>query len=385
MKLTAAISAIKAATSRLGIAATSSASHIKLLAEVGYFLIHINKLDGVDVSDKSSALEEALKAFFKPLSNNAALADDVASDFYKNLSEHPAFADSQILDFFKGLVDVAAVAEAHHYDYTKYLVDDVAGSEDHVLILTKKVKDDFASLSDVNRFDLERYLLDTSAAFDHESRDFFKSAADHASFGDGTTAAFEKYLADTVGITDDIDGAASILDDQEMQFFKTTTDRSTITDTFYRMVAYVRYFDDGAAFVDVQHASVGKTLDDASGFTDAQTLSFGKLAGDVSSAQEFSVRAYGVSKTDSANTADAHSAAFAKPLSDGLTSHEQISKGVSLAPFVDSSTVTDNDTLSAGLVKTESTLFSDSGSLRSQGYCDFTYFAEDFVGASRTF
>ena len=27
----------------------------------------------------------------------------------------------------------------------------------------------------------------------------------------------------------------------------------------------------------------------------------------------------------------------------------------------------------------------DAGSLRSQGYCDFTYFQEDYVGASRTF
>jgi len=34
---------------------------------------------------------------------------------------------------------------------------------------------------------------------------------------------------------------------------------------------------------------------------------------------------------------------------------------------------------------TETTSATDAGSLRSQGYADFTYFAEDYVGASRTF
>lgn len=36
-------------------------------------------------------------------------------------------------------------------------------------------------------------------------------------------------------------------------------------------------------------------------------------------------------------------------------------------------------------VSSDSGVTADSGSLRSQGYCDFTYFAEDYVGASRTF
>jgi len=33
----------------------------------------------------------------------------------------------------------------------------------------------------------------------------------------------------------------------------------------------------------------------------------------------------------------------------------------------------------------DSSAFTDSGSLRNQGYCAFDYFAEDYVGDSRTF
>ena len=33
----------------------------------------------------------------------------------------------------------------------------------------------------------------------------------------------------------------------------------------------------------------------------------------------------------------------------------------------------------------DSSAFSDSGTIRSQGYCAFDYFAEDYVGDIRTF
>ena len=45
----------------------------------------------------------------------------------------------------------------------------------------------------------------------------------------------------------------------------------------------------------------------------------------------------------------------------------------------------DTKTLTVSLAKADTTNASDAGSLRSQNYCDFTYFAEDYVGQSRTF
>ena len=53
--------------------------------------------------------------------------------------------------------------------------------------------------------------------------------------------------------------------------------------------------------------------------------------------------------------------------------------------FSDSSGVTDGDVLSFGKRPSNTIPITDAGSLRSQGYCDFTYFEGDYVGASRTF
>jgi hypothetical protein len=55
-------------------------------------------------------------------------------------------------------------------------------------------------------------------------------------------------------------------------------------------------------------------------------------------------------------------------------------KGLAEAP-----TATDSAVIEAGKALIDSTSASDAGTLISQGYCDITYFAEDYVGTSRTF
>jgi hypothetical protein len=54
-------------------------------------------------------------------------------------------------------------------------------------------------------------------------------------------------------------------------------------------------------------------------------------------------------------------------------------------PHSDTSATTDVAFRAPTKVLTELVPSTDAGSLRSQGYADFTYFAEDYVGASRTF
>lgn len=65
-------------------------------------------------------------------------------------------------------------------------------------------------------------------------------------------------------------------------------------------------------------------------------------------------------------------------LADGL--YFQAVKNFSNVAFA-----TDNDVLSLALSKAETVNTADSGVLLSQGYCDLTYFAEDYVGATRAF
>ena len=103
-----------------------------------------------------------------------------------------------------------------------------------------------------------------------------------------------KTLTNLVTVPADVDGEASVLDDQEMQFIKNTTNIATITEVIALATTFNRAFADSF------------------GVTDGDVLDFGKRP---------------------SNTAS----------------------------------------------------MTDAGSLRNQGYADFTYFQEDYVGASRTF
>jgi hypothetical protein len=53
--------------------------------------------------------------------------------------------------------------------------------------------------------------------------------------------------------------------------------------------------------------------------------------------------------------------------------------------LAESPTATDSAAIAAGKALIDSTSASDAGILISQDYCDITYFAEDYVGTSRTF
>jgi hypothetical protein len=65
-------------------------------------------------------------------------------------------------------------------------------------------------------------------------------------------------------------------------------------------------------------------------------------------------------------------------LADAATT--AFTKGLSEAP-----SLTDVVALSARLAIIEQPVASDSGILQMQDYCAFDYFAEDYVGESRTF
>ena len=89
--------------------------------------------------------------------------------------------------------------------------------------------------------------------------------------------------------------------------------------------------------------------------------------------------------TDSAAAADFMSLIVSLAKSDTVTTADQIALDPQKSVTGDSVTSTDTTAKSALKSLTDSNTTSDSGYLYSQGYCDITYFAEDYVGTSRTF
>jgi hypothetical protein len=162
--------------------------------------------------------------------------------------------------------------------------------------------------------------------------------------------AVQKALFSALSVTDDVDGEASILDDQEIQFVKTRTDAASVAETLLIVASFLRTFSDASSTSDAVTLGTQKSVVDNLALTDTVTL------------------LYTVNRffTEAAAVTESSSKTFSRPRADS-------------AFLGDAATTSPNK----GLFETTS--FTDAGSLRSQGYADFTYFQEDYVGASRTF
>jgi len=167
------------------------------------------------------------------------------------------------------------------------------------------------------------------------------------------------------------------------------------------------------------------------GLSDSESKAIGKSLGDTSSAADLAVTGLGKSQSDQAGTADSSIVGFASVQSDSSQTSDQIDilnlgkvfkdfsvfsevQNMNFHKFIEEATgVTDDldgeattdDDQEMTFVKVRSNLatmtdtinivkgklfsdvsaLTDSGSLRSQGYVEFSYLSEDYVGASRNF
>ena len=252
-------------------------SRMKVSVETGNFLLFAEFGNGVNaVDDGVGGADSAVYHFFKNITNSASLAEDAVLAFTKALSETVGAAEAYSISYGKPLGDSAAVTDLISRGFTRVFSDSAAVTD----VLTKGFPREFTetpALTDTNILGLGKNFSETPALTDAIN-----------------TRALTKALTSLVNATDDIDGEASILDDQEMQFVKITTNVAALTDSIALATTFNRAYADSF------------------GVTDGDVLDFGKRPSDT-------------------------------------------------IPIT------------------------DAGSLRSQGYSDFTYFEEDYVGASRTF
>lgn len=168
---------------------------------------------------------------------------------------------------------------------------------------------------------------------------------------DTAVALDQTFIATAKGFAD-----AVILTQPEpiFAFSKALADVATTADAITVTLVFIRNFADSAGVTDAQAYSFIKTLVDSVSTVDQLSFAITKLLTD------------GVGMIDSFDLNDGATYTFTKSLSNVSFVTDAIAKTLQNRA-------------------TDSVTADSSGSLRSQGYCDFTYFAEDYVGESRTF
>ena len=168
-------------------------------------------------------------------------------------------------------------------------------------------------------------------------------------------------------------------------------------------------------FIQENHtAQLSKSVSDVASLTDTPAKSFGRSAADAGSVTDTRVSTFTSVRGETTAAQDAYTRSLTKAFFETpLTSDVLYSQVDYVRAFTDTATVTDDLDGSASIlddqelqfVKDRTNTFSaaeskslgleklfletpsvtDAGSLLSQGFADFNFFAEDFVGASRTF
>ena len=265
------------------------------------------------------------------LADSFGVFDTLTRAFFRNSNESVSALDEVAREVTKPLSD-AGVA-------TDQLSNDVGKATDEI-VLGYAAEDYFAQ--DYNTGDASILASDNL-----ETIEVGKNPSDTALTSEQQQFVLTKQLTDTVFVTDDIDGEASILDDQEMHFFKIRSDLGFASDALAN--------------------SLSKPLADAGSASDTQSSNVGKSIADIAVTSEDQEFAIGKFLADTPLASDALAVASTKLLTDsGIGSDQEVKL--------------------AGKVISDSASSGDSGSLISQNYTvDNTYFAEDYVGDSRTF
>ena len=318
--------------SESGLVADATLRHLrKALSEAAAFSEQLFFSSGKSVADRPTAADSASKTTARPASDAIGVADllelirVIALEYTDTLQA----SDSSTLTVVKAVANTMSVGDVSIYVMAKAFSDTPSVFDEHYGLLGKALQDAFSS-SDA------AYLTYSKAPFDS------------ARFSSAARRTFSKALADASTATDDVDGAASALDDQEIQFVKQRTDLAAVADALKIALGIVRTFAETTAASDSETLSVGKAPQEAVGLLDGTFMLTGKQLYDIPVATESASKALFRGRADSALIGDA---ALVIP--------------------------------GKGLLEPVSTV--DAGTLRSQGYADFSCFAEDYVGASRLF
>jgi hypothetical protein len=233
------------------------------------------------------------------------------------------------------------------------------------------------------------YVKDGIGASDGAILALFKVLSDNASITDDSSLTLGKGAADTISVVDDGDLVRGLA--------RPVFDTAFITDPISK--EFSTAFANGASVVeDAASLEAGKGLSEAPSVADQlEPFAFGKNPSDTPAVTDvITARALTkslanlVDATDdidgAATTQDDQELQFAKVTTNtaALTDALLIEMTFNRA-FAETFGVTDGDVLNFGKRPSETTSMTDAGSLRNQGYADFTYFQEDYVGASRTF
>lgn len=297
---------MKASWSATRIRAVSTASVLRVTASAKSIALSVQ----AGVMAATSVVGHFIKLL--RLQDNANASETTAFRIGKTLSDSSGTSDDLQIGISKGLDDMPWVSDLSVKTAHKYLNNAAYAEPGYFLENYATAGEDVPTVSDRITLTANKGIFETPR------------------FSDAAYRSLTKTVTETVRVTDDLDGQATVDDDEHMAFTKVMTEVTGVSDQFSRVVTYQRTNTEGLGVSELAIKGCGKPLADFAFMADTSVLKTAK--------------------------------SFAEAVAATETYSQQTTK-----------------------VSTETARVTESGSLRSQGYVSFNYLSEDYVGDSRTF
>ena len=319
----------------------------------------------------SSDVYQAVASYIRDFDETMATSDDSVWAFTKAASESLTTSDD-ITDFSvsKGVAELATILEATTFDSVKSL-DDAAIMSDASELVMSTDRAESITLGDSYVGSVDKAIAD-SGIINEEIQTF----------------GISKSLSDTA-LSEDLVG---VPDGSTYTINKTSNEVAVSTsDNFDAVFAANREFSETyTGIVEELSFAAGVSLNDTSVSADDSTNDFGKYKDDFSWVTEFSDIAFAKSLNDSAVASENLSLVSGYIRAYNETSYaadsvqnKSVDKEVGDTYTADDSTSI-NKSKAIGDANDIATPLS-AGSLIMQDYVDITYFADDYIGETRTF
>lgn len=251
------------------LAVSARAGIISAKAALGWFLKFLEFNDSIGVND-SRAFSLA-----KGLRDSISALEVLSQELRKARQDATQVSDAAFRSAIKVLTEAAGVADHEYRGFAKVLNDGASFLDAHRVAYAKSLSDT-AQLSDTQKRDITKGKADSFAAADLASVGLAKTLADSFAALDTATRLLNKGLFDTVNVTDDVDGQASVLDDETMSFVKIMNQQALASDDFARVVSYIRSYSDSFGVNDVPSVEAQKPFGESLNVADLFEHRFSK-------------------------------------------------------------------------------------------------------------
>jgi len=327
-------------------------------------------------SDFTSVFETSKYNFNKSLREIAIVFENISQLINKHFSEDSSIYDTTLLHFDKGIIDnTLSTNDNNTYALNKSFAE----------YFTSNTYNNLSSDQDYENQSLGNFDFNVgNASFDYETGNFnFTDVI----FDTLQSINVNKFLEDFANPID----LVNIPDGSIFQLNKTLRNTVLPSDNLSKIANYIRDYEDNQSLVDDQIFETNKVLSESLLPSDLNQKILGKYFADFVSISDSASIFRGRSQSTIDNTVitDSNIIALNKVINNSSVITDTSTKSIVkiLRDFI---LVNDSANINQGGNDYESNQgdlsnIEDSGYLFMTDYADITYFAEDYVGESRTF